>query len=112
MNPLKIALVALSAALFMPTDSFAAPAKAAKTAPIAADAVVSVNGLVCDFCAIAIDKSLRRRAEVNDVRVDLTAKRVTIDFKPNAKLDEATLRKIITNAGYAVTGVQFVEPKS
>ena len=112
MNLIKFVFVAFAAGMLAPTASFAAPAKAAKTAPIAADAVISVNGLVCDFCAVAIDKSLRRRAEVNDVRVDLTAKRVTIDFKPNAKLDEPTLRKIITNAGYAVIGVQFIEAKS
>ena len=75
-------------------------------APIAADAVVSVNGLVCDFCAQSIEKSFRRHAEINDVRVDLTAKLVSIDFKPSANLDDATIRRIITNAGFTVTALR------
>ena len=81
-------------------------APAQKSAPIAADAVVSVNGLVCDFCAQAIQKSFSRHAEVNAVQVDLTAKRVSIDFKPNANLDDAAIRRIITNAGYTVVSIR------
>lgn len=100
--------LALAAALAAtsPMLAHAQPTPAQKTAPIAADAIVSVNGLVCDFCAQAIEKSFRRRAEVNAVHVDLTAKLVSIDFKPNATLDDATIRRIITNAGYAVVSVR------
>jgi copper chaperone CopZ len=78
----------------------------APQATIVADAVASVNGLVCDFCAQSIEKSLRRRPEVNDVRVDLTAKLISIDFKPNANLDDETIRRIITNAGFTVTDLR------
>lgn len=76
------------------------------TATFAADAVVSVNGLVCDFCAQTLDKSFKRHAQVRAIRVDLTAKTVSIDFQPGLSLDDATLRRIITNAGYAVTAIQ------
>jgi copper chaperone CopZ len=110
MPTLKMLAIALAVATgvpaLAPALAHAQPQAAARTAPIAADAVVSVNGLVCDFCAQAIEKSFRRRAEVNDVRVDLTAKLVSIDFKPGANLDDAALNRIITNAGYAVTGVR------
>ena len=105
--------IALACALFAAAPAVAdaqpkrAPAqKAGQRAPIAADAVVSVNGLVCDFCAQAIEKSFRRRAEVNDIRVDLTAKLVSIDFKPNLNLDDTAIRQIVTNAGYTVTNVR------
>jgi len=83
-----------------------AQSQPAQTAPFAADVVVSVNGLVCDFCAQAIDRSFRRRAEVSAVRVNLTDKLVSIDFLPNQTLDDATIRDIITRAGYTVTAVR------
>ncbi|MBT9446678.1 MAG: heavy-metal-associated domain-containing protein [Hyphomonadaceae bacterium] len=108
MTVFKSLAVALALAAISPALAQAQPNRqqAQKTAPIAADALVSVNGLVCDFCAQAIEKSFRRRAEINDVRVDLTAKLVSIDFKPNTTLDDATIRQIITNAGYTVTNVR------
>lgn len=82
------------------------PPSAAAAAPFVSDAEVSVNGLVCDFCAQALDKSFKRRAEVSAIRVDLTTKVVSIDFKPDATLDDATIRRIITNAGYNVTAIR------
>lgn len=99
---------ALAAALVAAPLASAQPqtTPAQKTAPFTADAVVSVNGLVCDFCAQAIQKSFGRHAEVNAVRVDLTAKVVSIDFKPNATLDDAAIRRIITNAGYTVVSIR------
>lgn len=105
MNPIKILTVALSLAAITPLPA-SAQSRAAQTAPIAADVVVAVNGLVCDFCAQAIDRSFRRRAEVNAVHVDLTEKLVSIDFRPNQNLDDATIRDIITRAGYTVTNVR------
>ena len=103
MLALAVALAAISPAL---THAQPNRPQAQKAAPIAADALVSVNGLVCDFCAQSIEKSFRRHAEVNDVRVDLTAKLVSIDFKPNATLDDAAIRRIITNAGFTVTAIR------
>jgi copper chaperone CopZ len=97
-----------------PMPAWAAPPaqKAAPvTAPFAADVHVSVNGLVCDFCAQAISHNLRNRAEVKDVRVDLTAKVVAIAFKPGQSLDDPTIRKLITASGYSVTQIHRVAAK-
>lgn len=105
MNLIKILAVAFATAAITPLPA-SAQSRAAQTAPIAADVVVSVNGLVCDFCAQAIDRSFRRRAEVNAVHVDLTEKLVTIDFRANQNLDDDTIREIITRAGYTVTNVR------
>lgn len=107
MTMFKALALALVLATTAPVMAQAQPARAqTPRPPIAADAVVSVNGLVCDFCAQSIEKSFRRHAEVNAVHVDLTAKLVSIDFKPNANLDDATIRQIITNAGYTVTNLR------
>lgn len=105
MKLIKTLAVAFSVAAITALPALA-QSQSAQTAPFAADVVVAVNGLVCDFCAQAIERSFRRRAEVNAVRVDLTAKLVSIDFRENQTLDDATIRDIITRAGYTVTDVR------
>lgn len=98
----------LASALAFATPALAQPQQkaSAQTAPFAADATVQVNGMVCDFCAQAITKSFKRRAEIADIRVDLTAKLVHLDFKPGQVLDDATITRIVTNAGYTVVSLR------
>lgn len=68
--------------------------------------LASVNGMVCAFCATGIEKSFQKQSAVEHVKVDLEKKLVTLDTKPNAVLDDATIRKVITGAGYAVTDIK------
>lgn len=68
--------------------------------------LASVNGMVCAFCATGIEKSFQKQPAVEHVKVDLERKLVTLDTKPNSLLDDATIRKIITGAGYAVTDIR------
>lgn len=70
-----------------------------------ADAVVKVNGLVCDFCVQALTKTFKKRAEVRDFSVNLDAKELRMAFKPGKSLDDATIKKLVTNAGYNVVGI-------
>jgi copper chaperone CopZ len=107
MNVLKALAFALTVAATAPLVA-TAQTRPTQAAPFSADVVVAVNGLVCDFCAQAIDRSFRRRAEVNSVRVDLSAKLVSIDFRPSQSLDDETIRNIITRAGYTVTDIRRV----
>lgn len=65
----------------------------------------SVNGLVCSFCATGIEKTLKKNSEVESVHVDLDSKLVTIKTKSEKSLDDATVTKLITDAGYSVTGI-------
>jgi copper chaperone CopZ len=91
-----------------------APA-AAQTAPVAQQAAqqaageritVRVNGLVCDFCARSIEAMLGRRAEVAGVTVDLDQAQVRVVLRPGRTLDDATLRRLVTDSGYAVAGIE------
>ena len=66
---------------------------------------VSVNGLVCAFCATGIEKTFHKQAAVDTVKVDLDNKLVTISTKPQQTLDDATVTKLITDAGYSITGI-------
>lgn len=66
----------------------------------------SVNGLVCSFCAAGIEKTFKALPAVDTVRVDLDSKLVTIGTKPDRTLDDATVTKSITDAGYSVTDIR------
>lgn len=72
---------------------------------IEADIDVTVNGLVCDFCAQALEKTFGKRAEVNDIDVDLGNHRVAIDLKDGADINDETVTKLITNSGYDVVKI-------
>jgi copper chaperone CopZ len=91
---------------------FATPALAqdkpavAKAAPAAAPgAVVKVNGLICDFCVQALNKTFRKQAAVKDISVDLDAKEIRLAFKPGATLDDATIGRLVRDAGYNVVSI-------
>lgn len=70
----------------------------------------TVNGLVCAFCATGIEKTFRKQSAVDQIKVDLEDKRVTIGTKPGQDLDDATITKLLTNAGYSVTGITRGQP--
>jgi len=65
----------------------------------------SVNGLVCSFCATGIEKTFNAQPAVEKVHVDLDNKLVTINTKADQKLDDETVTKLITDAGYSVTNI-------
>ena len=80
---------------------FALPALAAE--PCAVD--VKVNGLVCDFCARALEKVFGKRDEVQNIAVDLDNGNVHVVMKEGKSMDDATLTKLITDAGYNVDSI-------
>lgn len=63
---------------------------------------VKVNGMVCDFCARALEKVFGKREEVSGIKVDLDNSQVTVAMKPGKTIDDATLTKLITDSGYDV----------
>lgn len=88
--------------LLLTAAAFAILASAAQAETIKA----SVNGLVCAFCATGIEKTFKAEAAVETVHVDLESKLVTITTKADQKMDDATITKLITDAGYTVTGIK------
>ncbi|MEE4349608.1 MAG: heavy metal-associated domain-containing protein [Pacificimonas sp.] len=67
---------------------------------------VDVNGLVCDFCARALEKTFGKHDAVQAIDVDLDAKIVRIRTKPGASLGDAEVRQRILDAGYNVVGIR------
>ena len=67
---------------------------------------VSVNGLVCDFCARSIEKMFEKKEAVSRISVDLENMLITIFLKDNQKLNDETIIEIIKDSGYDVTKVK------
>lgn len=90
---IKLMLVAMS--LFM-----SLPAYSAETIHVKA------NGLVCDFCARAMEKMFRQRPEVKDLNVNLTTKQIQIELKEGQTLDDETVRKLVSESGYGIDTIE------
>ncbi len=67
---------------------------------------VSVNGLVCDFCARALEKVFSKRDEVVGIHVDLDKGQVLVAMKEGQTINDETLTQLITDSGYNVTAIQ------
>src|SRR5262249_35711397 len=66
---------------------------------------MTVNGLVCGFCAQGIEKTLRKNPATADVLVSLEDRLVAVATKDGANIPDAELRKALTNAGYDVKAI-------
>ena len=67
---------------------------------------VSVNGLVCDFCARSIEKMFEKKEAVSSIIVDLENMLITIFLKDNQKLDDKKIIELIKDSGYDVVEVK------
>lgn len=77
--------------------------------PIAAsakDQVLTVNGLVCSFCAQGIEKKFKKDPRVEAIRVDIKAKKIFIKLKPDQIITNEEYESILNDAGYTLIGVQ------
>ena len=67
---------------------------------------MDVNGLVCAFCAQGIEKSLNGFLATDEVFVSLEHRIVAVQLKDGTDIDDATLRKAITDAGYTIVAIR------
>jgi len=72
----------------------------------AEEVVVTVNGLVCGFCAQGLKKTFSQIEAVSDIQVDLGEKKVTIALKEGKKISDDEVRKLITDAGYTAVTIE------
>ena len=81
-----------------------------------ADISVGLNGLVCDFCTLALNKTFRKRAEVRGTYIDLDTKTLSVALAEKQALDNDTVISLVKKAGYSVTkiarkdGSEFIPP--
>ncbi|HET9397161.1 MAG TPA: heavy-metal-associated domain-containing protein [Nitrospiraceae bacterium] len=75
----------------------------------AATIEMTVNGLVCGFCAQGIEKTLRKNPATADVIVSLEDRLVAVATKAGADISDDVLRKALTDAGYDVKAITRTE---
>ena len=101
---LRRALISL---VFVTSATLMAPAWSAAQG---ARVEVTVNGMVCSFCAQGIERNLRRLSLTQAVSVDLKQHRVTINVKPGAVVDDQQIRKAIRDSGFDVREIRTINP--
>ena len=80
------------------------------TASFAAEVKITVNGMVCSFCAQGIQKKFEENKDVEKIDVKLDDKLVTVTFKEGSTIpDDDSLTKTIVDAGYEVKGIERPE---
>ena len=70
--------------------------------PIVAD----VLGVVCDFCALAMNKIFSKREEVAAIFVDLDTKALSLVLAPGASMSDQTIADLAVQAGYRIAEVR------
>ena len=69
---------------------------------------VTVNGMVCAFCAQGIEKRISKMAATKEVFVDLKKKTVAVEAKDGQILDAKAISAEIVDAGYDVVKIEPV----
>jgi copper chaperone CopZ len=75
----------------------------------AATIEMTVNGLVCAFCAQGIEKKLKKFPATAEVVVNLEHRLVALALKDGQDIADADLRKALTDAGYTVKSISRSE---
>jgi copper chaperone CopZ len=75
----------------------------------AATIEMTVNGLVCAFCAQGIEKKLKKFPATSEVLVTLEHRLVAVALKEGQDIPDAELRKALTDAGYTVKSIDRTE---
>ena len=70
---------------------------------------ITVNGMVCAFCAQGIEKKLTAMQQTRAVYVDLGEKIVAVEAREGQTIDVDKVRAEIKDAGYDVVKVEAIE---
>ena len=66
---------------------------------------VAVKGMVCDFCAQAIQKVFLKKEQVAGITVDLDNQNVIIALKEDTNITDNVIEDLFINAGYNVSEI-------
>jgi len=90
-------LLVLCAAVFL---LLAASAARAAADACRGQAVVTVNGMACPFCAYGLRKELLTLPGVKDVQVDLNKSQATVAVRDGSEVKDAEIRQAVKEAGF------------
>ena len=72
-------------------------------------AIVSVSGMVCDFCARGIEKTFSKDKTVLKLDVDLSGGKVLIAFDKDKNISFEDIKKKILSNGQNATDLQIIK---
>ncbi|MEC8158659.1 MAG: cation transporter [Pseudomonadota bacterium] len=93
--------MAMKVATITHTDEISA-ALADGGAPV----VVDVLGVVCDFCATAMNKVFSKRNEVAAIYVDLDKKTLSLVINDGSDLSDKQIESLAKQAGYRIAAIR------
>jgi copper chaperone CopZ len=70
------------------------------------DIKVTVNGMVCGFCAQGISKKFKARPEIEAVDVSLEKKIVVLKTKDGKDIPDKVISEILTESGYTTEKIE------
>jgi copper chaperone CopZ len=75
----------------------------------AATIEMTVNGLVCGFCAQGIEKRLKKFPATREVFVSLEQRLVAVGLRDGTDISDGELTQALEDAGYAVKSIRRTE---
>lgn len=73
---------------------------------MAGEVNVKVSGMVCSMCAQGIQKKFSKETSIKTLNVDMDNKIVKIHTHDGQDIADATITKLITEAGYNVAAIE------
>jgi len=70
---------------------------------------VTVNGMVCAFCANSLEKKFKKQKAVEKIKVKLENKKVSVKFKKGQSIKDKELKRIITSSGFSVVNIKSLK---
>ena len=79
-----------------------------KDVPDSLVAVISVQGMVCDFCARGIEKAFSKDKHINKIDIDLASGKVLLAYATGTKIERADMKTKMLNNGLNTTDIQII----
>ena len=70
---------------------------------------ITVNGMVCSFCAQGIERQFKKQKGIENIDVRLEEKRVTLELGESANLSDEEINTLLQKAGYNVEKIERKE---
>ena len=66
-----------------------------------------VEGMVCDFCARAVEKVFLKQAAVEGININLDQQKIEIHLKQDQTMETAVIEQLIVDSGYNVKEIRY-----
>ena len=72
-------------------------------------AIVSVHGIVCDFCARGIEKTFIKDSSIIKIDVDLNTGKVFIAYELTKEIDFEDIKEKVLSNGQTATSIKIIK---